>query len=121
MLFFLLAAPGLTFGPQDLSSQPGIEPMSPELQGRVLTPGPPGKSPNCTLIALFFTHTCLTSRGCYCPLLQMRKLRHGGLDDFLRSHGQAESGEPTKLRQQRPRPCWRQAGGKGEGGAAPGP
>lgn len=24
----------------------------------------------------------------------MRKLRQGGLDDFLRSHGQPESGEP---------------------------
>ena len=51
----------------------------------------------------------------------MRKLSQGGLDDFLRSLGQAESGEPSMLQQQRPRPPQWQAGGKGEGGAAPGP
>ena len=27
---------------QDLAPQPGIEPMSPELQGRFLAPGPQG-------------------------------------------------------------------------------
>ena len=32
-------------GMWDLSSQPGIKPMSPTLEGRFLTPGPPGEFP----------------------------------------------------------------------------
>ena len=47
----LLAGPGLTVGARAQSScgtwdlpKPGIEPVSPALGGRFLTPGPPGKS-----------------------------------------------------------------------------
>ena len=40
----------------DLNSQPGIKPVSPALEGGLLTSGPPGKSP---LLLVFQTQLCL--------------------------------------------------------------
>ena len=44
-----------------LAPWPGIEPTLPALEGKVLTTGPPGASPNClilkiNLIDVYFTH-----------------------------------------------------------------
>ena len=54
-MFIYLAALGLSCSVQaagnmwDLSSQLGIKPMSPALEGGLLTTGPPGKSPDAIL------------------------------------------------------------------------
>ena len=44
-LQYLLHVGLAALGMWHLSSQPGIEPMSPALESRFLTMGPPGKSP----------------------------------------------------------------------------
>ena len=54
-MFIYLAALGLSCSVQaagnmwDLSSQLGIKPISPALEGGLLTTGPPGKSPDAIL------------------------------------------------------------------------
>ena len=52
----LLLFYALVFWPRamwDLNSLPGIEPSPPALEGKVLTTGPPGKSPFLTVLRLF--------------------------------------------------------------------
>ena len=90
-IFIYLTASGLSCGMQDLSlrcadsltvvrqlscsttcgilvPQPGIKPVSPALESRFLTTGPPGKSLHCFCYCSFI----LISKGIYLPNLSSR-------------------------------------------------